>query len=319
MQTPNNIHPKIAISACLLGQPVRFDGGHKRNRFITDELSNVLDFVPICPEIESGMGVPRPTIHLRRIDGEIRLTSSNDRKIDFTDNMLKTVRKRASELQGKISGFIVQKKSPSCGMERVTLSNAEGNTVDHKGTGLFTQHFMQLCPLVPVEEDGRLNDPVLRENFLERVYALDRWYQLNENNVTEFINFHAQHKLMLMARGKSGYASLGRIVAGVTKHNLHERRESYIAQFMNTLAQRVLRKHHYNVMQHMMGYFKQSLNNDDKKELLDVMQSYKHSQVPLITPLMLLKHYLRKHPDIYLAQQHYLKPYPDALALRAQV
>ena len=309
--------PKIAVSACLLGHPVRYNGGHKRDRFITDQLSHVLDFIPVCPEMEAGMSVPRPTIQLRRIEGELRLVRSDDASIDYTAAMAEVAKKRAQALQGRISGFIFQKKSPSCGMERVPVASADGKPADRTGVGMFVQHFTRHCPLIPIEEEGRLNDPVLRENFLERVYALDRWNRLQADDVAGFIKFHARHKLMLLARGTEAYTRLGRIVAGVQKNDLTERRETYIACFMEVMAERVSRKHHYNVLQHMLGYFKKTLSSGDKQELLDLFQSYRLTQIPLATPIVLLKHHLRNHPVGYLAQQHYLKPYPETLALRS--
>lgn len=319
MLSPENNRPAIGVSACLLGHPVRFDGGHKRDRFITDKLSRVMDFVPVCPETEAGLGVPRPAIQLRRIEGTIRLVQSSDHSVDYTEIMAGVAVKRARELGGRISGFIFQKKSPSCGMERVPVVQGDNRPAERNGTGLFVQHFTHHCPLVPIEEEGRLNDPVLRENFLERVYALDRWYRLDPTSVKGFIDFHAQHKLMLMARGSEAYARLGRIVAGVREKTLQARRDSYIAAFMETMAKRVSRSHHYNVLQHVMGYFKRGLSAADKRELLEVFDSYRASQVPLAAPVTLLNHHLRKHPDAYLARQHYLKPYPDTLALRALV
>lgn len=311
--------PKIAVSACLLGHPVRYDGGHKRDRFITDQLSQVLDFIPVCPEMEAGMGVPRPTIQLRRIQGEMRLVCSDDGSVDYTDAMAEVAKRRALALKGRISGFIFQKKSPSCGMERVPVASADGKPADRTGVGMFVQHFTRHCPLIPIEEEGRLNDPVLRENFLERVYALDRWNRLQADDVAGFIQFHARHKLMLLARGTQAYSRLGRIVAGVQKNDLAERRNAYITDFMRVMAERVSRKRHYNVLQHMLGYFKKALNNGDKQELLELFQSYRLTQIPLATPMVLLKHHLRNHPVGYLTQQHYLKPYPDTLALRSQI
>ncbi len=319
MNSPELTTPKIAVSACLLGRPVRYDGGHKRDRFITDQLSKVMDFIPVCPEMEAGLGVPRPTIQLRRVAGELRLTQSNDGSIDHTEVMAEVAKKRAAQLQGKISGFIFQKKSPSCGMERVPVANADGKPADRTGVGMFVQHFTRLCPLIPIEEEGRLNDPILRENFLERVYALDRWNRLQPDDVAGFIEFHASHKLMLLARGTEAYTQLGRIVAGVQKSDLAKRRATYIASFMQVMAGRVSRKRHCNVLQHMMGYLKKTLSHGDKQELLDLFQSYRLTQIPLATPLVLLKHHLRNHPVGYLAQQHYLKPYPDTLALRSQI
>lgn len=319
MSATKTNRPTIAVSACLLGHPVRFDGGHKRDRFITDQLSRVMEFVPVCPEIEAGLGVPRPTIQLRRLNGEIRLVQSNDPTIDFTDRMTEIAISRAQQLNGHISGYIFQKKSPSCGMERVPVANGPGKPAERTGVGLFVQHFTRHAPLIPIEEEGRLNDPLLRENFLERVYALDRWYHLDPNDLKGFIDFHAQHKLMLMARGSEAYRRLGRIVAGVSRKTLQERREAYIALFMQTLGKRVSRNHHYNVLQHIMGFFKRELTTEDKQELMDVFDAYRASQIPLAAPVTLLSHHLRKHPDAYLARQHYLKPYPNTLALRALV
>jgi len=311
--------PNIAVSACLLGQPVRFDGGHKRSRFITDELSQLMDIVPVCPEMESGMGVPRPTIHLRRIDGKLRLTRSDDGDIDFTDQIVAVAKQRAEQLEGQVSGFIFQKKSPTCGMERVPVKSENGNHADSSGVGLFVQHFTQFCPLIPIEESGRLNDPELRENFIERIYALDRWNRLDAHDLQGFIHFHARHKLMLMARGTKSYTQLGRIVAGVRRADLSKRREAYIPLFMKTMAIRSSRKRHCNVLQHIMGYFKRDLTHGDKQELLDVMKAYRLMQTPLSTPMALFKHHLRKHPDRYLERQHYFAPYPGDLALRAHI
>lgn len=316
MQLENK--PRVAVSACLLGKEVRFDGGHKRDRFVSDQLPRVFDLVPVCPELEAGMGVPRPVIHLRRINGETRLMRS-DGSIDYTETMLKVASRRALTLGGEISGFIFKSKSPSCGMERVPMANAQGVKQDRSGVGVFVEHFSRLAPLVPVEEEGRLNDPLLRENFLERVYAYQRWKQVADNDVAGFIEYHTRHKLMLMARGPQCYSRLGRIVAGVTHADLAERRDKYIQEFMQVMRKLVTRKLHYNVLQHVMGYFKRNIDSDDKMELLSLMQSYRESHVPLATPIALLRHHLRKHPDRYLRQQHYLEPYPDALALRAVI
>ncbi|MCB1758207.1 MAG: DUF523 and DUF1722 domain-containing protein [Gammaproteobacteria bacterium] len=319
MQRAEQHKPRIAVSACLLGQPVRFDGGHKRDRFVTDQLSRLVEFQPVCPEMEAGLGVPRPTIQLRRIAGQVRLVQSNDASVDLTERMTGIAVARARQLNGRVSGLIVQKKSPSCGMERVPVSNGPGKPSERNGVGLFVQHFSRHAPLIPIEEEGRLNDPLLRENFLERVYSLDRWYRLEPDDLRGFIEFHAQHKLLLMARGSEAYRRLGRIVAGVERRTLAERRHCYIELFMQTLKSRVTRGHHYNVLQHIMGYFKRHLSAEDKRELVQLFDDYKAALVPLATPVMLISHHLRKHPDAYLESQHYLKPYPDALALRAVV
>lgn len=311
--------PRIAVSACLLGLPVRFDGGHKQDRFVKDTLSKVADLLPICPEQLAGMPTPRPTIQLRETPAGIRLVQSNNPDIDHTERMREVAEAQARRLDGQIAGLIVQRKSPSCGMERVPVSRGKGKPALRTGVGMFVQHFARLCPLVPIEEEGRLNDPVLRENFLERVYAYDRWLQLDADNVSAFIGFHASHKLNLLARGTDAYRALGRIVAGVTRDTLAERRAAYISLFMHTLGRKVTRGRHINVLQHVMGYFKRQLSAQDKAELLAVFESYRREETPLSTPLVLITHHLRQNPNDYLLAQHYLQPYPGELALRAQV
>ena len=311
--------PKIAVSACLLGHQVRFDGSHKRDRFVTDQLSRYMDFIPVCPEMSAGMSVPRPVIQLRRFGDDVRLVQSSDPDNDFTERMIEVAEQQSMKLGDTVCGLIVQKKSPSCGLQRVPISNGENRPRDYTGTGIFTSHFSRLCPLIPVEEEGRLNDPMLRENFLARVYALDRWRRLDSTDVSSFIDFHTRHKLMLMLQGSDAYSELGRIVAGVTSQTLADRREQYIALFMETMARRATRKHHYNVLEHIMGYFKKAITSEDKHELLTMFQSYRASHVPLSTPIALLSHHLRKNPDRYLQRQHYFKPYPDSLALRANL
>lgn len=313
----NPLRPAIAVSACLLGRPVRHDASHRRDRFVTDRLAGLLDLIPVCPELEAGLGVPRPTIHLRRINGTLRLTDARDAAIDHTAAMTRVAAHWARRLDGRISGYVVQQKSPSCGLERVAVADATGQRVDRSGTGWFAQEFIRRCPLVPIEESGRLNDPRLRENFLERVYALDRWLRLDAADVGGFIEFHSRHKLMLMARGSDAYTRLGRIVAGVRPGDLARRRTAYIAQFMHTLARRVSRGQHCNVLQHAMGHFKRRLSAADKSELLDLLRAYRQCEVPLAAPMVMLRHHLRNHPDPWLGQQHYLSPYPDGLALHA--
>ena len=315
--TPNR--PRIAVSACLLGQPVRFDGGHKRDRFVSEALARVAELVPICPEVLSGMPTPRPAIQLRETPQGIRLVQSKNPEIDYTEAMQAVARAQAERLDGSVSGLVVQRKSPSCGLERVPVSRGKGKAALREGVGLFTQQFARLCPLIPIEEEGRLNDPTLRENFLERVYALDRWQSLAPDDLAGFIDFHASHKLNLMARGGDAYRTLGRMIAGVTRATLAERRAAYIPLFMQTLEQRVSRKRHFNVLQHVMGYFKQVLSPQDKAELLAVFESYRREETPLSTPVVLLSHHLRRHPNVYLSRQHYFRPYPDALGLRAQI
>ncbi len=309
--------PQIGISACLLGQPVRFDGGHKRDRYITDQLGQHFEFNAFCPENEIGLGTPRPTLQLRKSEEKVRLVFSRDPESDLTDRMYKHARQRVEKM-GVLDGVIFKKDSPSCGMERVAVVQNEHGFRNKEGVGLFAKAFMERWPLIPVEEEGRLNDLALRENFLERVYAYRRWKTIKnpETNVLGFIEFHMRHKLMLLARGQKKYRELGRIVAGVTRKNLTQRRQRYIELFMLTMAMRAKRGGHVNVMQHMLGYFKSVLTAEDKQELLKLFEHYKNQLLPLHTPKMLLHHHLRRHPHEYVAAQHYLMPFPEELSHR---
>lgn len=310
--------PRVGISACLMGSEVRFDGGHKRDRYCTDVLATELTLLPVCPEAEAGLGAPRPPIHISRSDTGLRLLNSRDASIDVTEQVTQIADIRAAGL-GQLSGFILKRKSPSCGMERVPIHVGENKPRDYSGMGVFARRFAELRPLVPLEEEGRLNDPMLRENFLERVYSLHRWYSLDPEDVHGFITFHATHKLMLMARGSSYYTRLGRMVAGVTRNDLAQRREAYIHEFMPILRRVASRKRHVNALHHAFGYLKRDLDSDDKREMLKLFEDYRRRHVPLATPLALLRHHLRKRPNDYLNSQHYLQPYPESLALRANI
>ena len=310
--------PRLGVSACLMGQPVRFDGGHKNNRFISTSLIDHMDFESVCPEIESGMTVPRPTIQLRRKNEDIRLVMSKQPDRDLTEQMNTYAMSKLDSL-ADLDGYIFKKDSPSCGVFGVPVVINQQGYKAREGTGVFAKAFMERYPLIPVEEEGRLNDTALRENFIERVYAYCRWKSIPDpqHNVQGFIEFHTRHKLMLMARGSHYYQELGRIVAGVRAADLSQRRETYIGKFMEVLQQTVPRGRQVNVLQHILGYLKNALSPDDKQELLASFEAYRDCQIPLITPITLLRHYLRVHPQPYINQQYYLKPCPETLALRS--
>lgn len=316
--------PQLGVSACLLGQPVRFDGGHQRNPFLADQLAQFFDLVAFCPEMELGLGAPRPSIQLRQQDGRVQLVSGRaagqGQAEDLTGPMLKLAGQWAERL-GAVDGLVVKRGSPSCGLERVPVVVGPNLPRRHDGQGVFTQELRRLLPLVPVEEEGRLQDPLLREVFLERVFALHRWRQIPdpEQSVGGLVEFHARHKLLLMARGPQLYAELGRIVAGVTRASLAQRRAAYIARFMEVMALRPSRRKHINVLQHIMGYLKQDLSTDDKRELLDLFDAYRHERLSLVSPLVLLRHHLRRIPNVWLESQYYLAPFPAALAPRARI
>ena len=321
-QSANNISTqkklKIGVSACLMGDEVRFDSGHKKNNFIVSSLKDYFDFEKVCPEMGAGFGVPRPAMQLRKKNQQVELVVSKnpdqvvtEQLVNFTDSVMPSL--------DDLDGFIFKKGSPSCGVFRVPVVINDQGHKDRNETGLFAKAFMQKYPLIPVEEEGRLNDATLCENFFERVYAYKRWKAIEnaDENVQGFIEFHSRHKFMLMARGSSYYQELGRMVAGTTKNDLQERRQAYIQRFMEVMAMTSIRGRQVNVLQHILGYLKDVLSSEDKNELLSVFEAYRQRHLPLITAVTLLRHHLRVHPQKYIVKQHYLSPYPEALALRS--
>lgn len=310
--------PRIGASACLLGHPVRFDGGHKRRALLTQLAAEFVDFTAICPEVEIGLATPRPTIQLRRSEQQIRLVTSKAPHDDLTERMVRYAEEKVAKL-GDLDGFIFKKDSPSCGMTRVPVVINDAGYRDRSGVGLFAETFMRRWPLIPVEDEGRLNDAAIRENFFERVFAYQRWKAIPnaENNIQGLMNFHARHKLQLMARGSSYYRELGRLVAGTTHETLAQKRTAYVERFMPIMAMRPSRGNHVNVLQHIQGFLKHQLEREDKRELAHLYEAFRQRHVPLVTPLTLIRHHIRRHACPYLASQHYLAPFPDALALRS--
>jgi len=307
---------EIGISSCLLGQEVRHDGGHKRNAWILNTLSSYFEFRPLCPELAIGMGVPRPTIRLIKQDKVIRLVGSKDTDLDVTDEMNRFSDQAVSGLDD-LSGYILKKDSPSCGMERVRIYNEKG-IPEKNGSGLFAARLMEAHPNLPIEEEGRLMDPVLRENFIERVFVYFRWQKLLHAGLTvkELMEFHAAHKFNLLAHNESIYRELGPLVAQATPENLEAIAEQYINMLMKGMKKPATRKRHTNVLMHVMGFLKNALSSDDKQELLDILEQYRLGRVPLIVPITLLRHHLRREPHPYIEKQYYMKPYPEELMLR---
>ena len=305
----------IAISSCLLGQEVRYDGGHKHNAYITETLGEYFEYTPFCPEVAIGLGIPRPAIQLVRVDDAIRVRGNRDPQLDVTEQLQAYARSVVPQLQG-FCGYIFKRASPSCGMERVKVyQNGNPVTTDR---GAYAAVIMQSLPALPVEEEGRLMDPVLRENFIERIFVYHRWQQLQRSGISAagLVEFHTVHKFTLLAHDEPTYRELGRLVADVGKADLVELAQQYVQRLMQALARPATRKTHTNVLMHIMGYVKDALTSEDKQELLEILDKYRLGQVPLIVPITLLKHYLRRFPDDYIQQQVYLNPHPDELMLR---
>ncbi|MGQ4275768.1 YbgA family protein [Pseudidiomarina sp. E22-M8] len=305
---------KVGISACLLGDEVRFDGGHKRSAFCTDELGRHVEFVKLCPEVGIGLPVPRPTIRLEEQHGEPRAVVAKTGE-DVTARLI-AFAERAQPHVSQVSGYVLCAKSPSCGMERVKLYNPENGHARKEGEGIFAAQLRQRYPALPLEEDGRLNDPQLRENFVMRVFVYATWQALPEPlSKADLLKFHTSLKLLLLAHDQQVYRSLGRDVAAVQTISTATRKK-YIETVMAALASPATRANHTNVLQHIQGYFKQYLSASQREELTDSILSYHEGTEPLLVPLTLLRHYLREYPSDYLTGQRYLNPYPKDLKLR---
>ena len=310
---------RLGISSCLLGQEVRYDGGHKHNGYITESLGQFFEFVPFCPEVAIGLGVPRPPIRLvKGVDGT-RARGIKDPTLDVTDRLAEYAAKVAPKLRG-VSGYILKKGSPSCGMERVKVYGRQGVSVS-AGAGIYAGALMELLPELPFEEEGRLMDPVLRENFIERVFVYHRWQQLAGQRLTarRLVEFHTRHKFIVLAHDEKRYRELGRLVATAGRRGIAAIGQDYITLLMQALRKPATRTRHSNVLQHLFGFFKDNLDAGDKRELLALIDSYRRGHVPLVVPITLIRHYLRRFPEPYVSAQYYLAPHPDELMLRNQI
>lgn len=308
----------IGISACLLGDNVRFDGGHKRLAFAVEQLAPYVRFEPICPEMAIGLPTPRPALRLVKQEDSISMCLSNDPSVDLTEKMQAFSEQRVAGLE-HLCGYIVCAKSPSCGMERVRVYSANGKDCRKSGVGLFTAELQKQLPWLPIEEDGRLNDPVLRENFVERVFALYELTMLRKSGLSrgKLMAFHSRYKLALLSHSQPQYRELGRFVAGMDKWtSLDDYFIEYRNQLMALLTHKATRRNHTNVLMHVQGYFRTQLSSGQRQELTQLIDRYRQGVQPLLAPITLLKHYMAEYPDAYLEQQRYFEPYPEALRLR---
>lgn len=305
---------RIGISSCLLGQRVRYDANHKLDTYITGTLGRHFEFVPVCPEVAIGLGVPRPPIRLVGDPAAPRALGVKDPSLDVTDGLAAYGHRQAERL-GALSGYILKSKSPSCGMERVKVYGTGGGS--RPGRGIYAAAFMAARPDLPVEEEGRLGDPGLRANFVERVFAYHRWQQLARSGVTarRLVEFHTAHKLTLMAHGER-QDPLGRLVARAGRTDPRALGETYLHRFMAILARPATRARHANVLLHVLGYLRRALDAEDRRELRELIEQYRTSALPLSVPIALLRHHFRRHPDPWIARQVYLYPDPRELALR---
>ena len=309
---------KLGISTCMLGKKVRYDGGHKLDRFLVETLGRYVDYVPVCPEVECGLPIPRETMRLEGDPDSPRLVTSRTKQ-DMTDRMNQWARKRLLELEREdLCGFIFKSNSPSSGM--VKVYNEKGMATK-KAVGIFARIFTEHFPLLPVEEEGRLHDPGLRENFIERIFSLKRWREVLAEGQRRgnLVDFHTRHKLFVLSHSPKHYQEMGKLVAGAKGLPLKDLYTRYETLLMGSLRHETTPRKNTNVLMHMVGYFREQLSSDEKKELLEVIENYRRERIPLIVPVTLINHYVRKYDQPYLKQQVYLKPHPLELQLRNHV
>jgi uncharacterized protein YbgA (DUF1722 family)/uncharacterized protein YbbK (DUF523 family) len=311
---------RLGISACLLGQPVRFDGGHKRDTFLTEALARFVDWVPVCPEEEAGLGTPREAMRLVHQAGAERLIGVRSQR-DLTDTLTDFAAARVPQLMAlNLDGFVLKKDSPSCGLIRVKVYSGHGVPA-RTGRGLFAAALCAALPTLPVEDEGRLNDPVIRENFIERIYAFRRVRHLLETHTRlgDLVRFHTQHKLQLLAHSPAHYTALGRFVAHARATAPQHLMPDYGRAFTTALTTTVTRARHVNVLQHAAGYFRRVLSAAARRDVAATIVDYQRRLIPLVVPLRLIEHYARLHDVQYLCNQTYLNPYPHELMLRNHV
>ncbi|HSQ34792.1 MAG TPA: DUF523 and DUF1722 domain-containing protein [Candidatus Binatia bacterium] len=308
---------KLGISSCLLGNKVRFDGGHKFDPFLVNTLGQFVEYVPVCPEVESGFPVPREAFRLVGAPAAPRLLTRQS-GVDATAQMENWMEKKLPLLEKEnLCGFIFKSKSPSSGMERVKVYNEKG-MAEKNGVGIFARALMARLPLLPVEEEGRLQDIPLRENFIVRIFVYRRWRELLAIGATagRLVDFQRRHKLLLMAHSPELARQLGKLVAAAGTRAPEGLFNEYEKLLLTALKQKATVSKNVNVLQHMFGYFKKQLDDFEKRELLAVIENYRQNLIPLIVPLTLLKHYIDKFQQSYLSDQYYLDPHPLELKLR---
>jgi uncharacterized protein YbbK (DUF523 family)/uncharacterized protein YbgA (DUF1722 family) len=319
MAEPRKI--RIGISSCLLGQEVRYNGGHKRDSFLTDVFGRYVDWVPVCPEVEVGLGVPRPPIRLERTGGGadgggVRLVMPST-GTDLTEAMTSYAEQRVDNLAGLgLGGYVLKKDSPSCGMERVKVY--QGGMAARDGRGTFAEVLLRRLPHLPVEEEGRLNDPLLREGFVSRVFVYDRWMEGERSGWTRasLMRFHERHKFLLMARNQAGMRRLGRLLGEAGRgDDSADLARLYLDGLTAVMRRPATRRGHANVLHHMLGHVSDGVDRGDREELVDTIERYHRGLVPLIVPLTLIRHHVRRLGVEYLKDQVYLEPHPHELML----
>jgi uncharacterized protein YbgA (DUF1722 family)/uncharacterized protein YbbK (DUF523 family) len=320
--TPRNPEPqiKVGVSSCLLGEKVRWDGEHKQDLFVKNLLGQFFEWVPTCPEVDIGMGIPRETVRLTGNPKAPHLVG-NTTGTDWTRRMNRYSKKRSAELAKlNLCGYIFKSRSPSCGIARIKVYGDNGNATSN-GRGLFADAFMQKFPLVPVEDEGRLHDARIRENFITRVFAYHRLAQLLSGRFSRKaqVEFHQAHKYLLMSHSRKHETALAMLVTNPKRYSPSELKRRYAEGFMQALTFKTTVKKNTDVLYHMLGYFKKLLPEAEKQELIEVIEDYRKGWMPLIAPIILIRHHVRIHQITYLADQIYLNSHPKELTYSNRV
>ena len=309
---------KLGISSCLLGHKVRYDGGHKYDAWLVETLGQYVDYVPVCPEAGCGMSIPRKALRLVGTKDDYRLITVKT-GIDYTDQMLEFSYETLKRLESEqLCGYVFKSKSPSSGMERVKVYPPHGGAAGKTGVGIWAREFMRAYPLLPVEEEGRLHDPVLRENFIERIFIMQRWWDMvnSKPRAGDLVKFHTIHKYLIMAHSPQHYREMGKLVAAIRDLPFKQVLMNYLELLMTACKRAATPSKNHNVLLHILGYFKNELDHFEKQELIRLIDQYKNGMIPLIVPVTLINHYVNKYNKAYLADQVYLNPHPMELKLR---
>lgn len=311
---------KVGLSACLAGLPVRYNGGHSQSKLCLNSLKEHFQFKTFCPEVAAGFSTPRPTMRLTGSPENPRLQYSDDNSEDLTEQLEEGFKAKLEQFRD-FDGYILMKNSPSCGMERVKIYQDNGYPHKERGRGLFTAALMKKYPLMPVEEEGRLHDPKLCENFILRVYAHHHFREevLNKPSLHNLIQFHSSYKYVLMAHNQVAYKALGKKLATLNKHELFDFLPEYQRGFMQAIAKPASSKNHTNTLLHILGYLKKSVSSEARQHIADIIYQYHKGMLPLITPMTLLKHYIQQCGNTYIQTQRYLQPYPAKLCLTNKI
>lgn len=310
----------VGISACLLGEQVRYDGGHKRSKMCLEDFAAFFDYQSFCPEVSAGFGTPRPTMRLVGDPADPTLTFVENSGEDLSEKLRAGFRDKLEQFS-RVDGYILMKKSPSCGMERIKVYRDNGMPHETTSRGLFADALIKKFPQLPVEEEARLNDDRLRENFVMRVFA-HHYFRCDVSDTPTYkslLDYHSSYKYLLMAHSQVAYRELGRMLAKSSALPIDEVLADYFPAFMQAIGKPATRAGHTNVLQHILGYLKKTVPGEARQNIDSVIAQYRRGEVNLTTPLTLLSHYIQQSGSDYVRMQRYLAPYPSALGLGNQV